>query len=532
MTAEQKKKFVEICTSISPDKPISDSQLKKAYDLWLRYQILNDLYFFGAEVMKWKDAKRGKRKRLQPKLHSWLARLLEQDEDALILIARLHLKSTWVKLRIVQKILQDPNIRIALVSETSNLVEEMLTDIKRMLSHPIIVRLFPDIVPEPGDKYQNWEVSRADRVTTKRDPSKGKVPQEPQVRAFGVGTVVQGMHVDIAFADDIIGPDSVTTANQMQKTEEWWAYFQSVIEIDAPVLMTGTFYHYSDVYNKIIKEKQFKRVYRRPAMENGNLIYSNWFTKADLEKIKKRQGDYIYNCQYMLDPMPQQDRIFPPPQPTHTELPEGEYSWYMAIDPAFTTKKWSDYTGITIGCVDKNDKLWVERSEQVKLSWDPRTEKSAPERIVQLATEYPLTRVGMEAVMFEQLGYIIEAKVTEWENETQTTIPALHNILPIPIPRALAKAQRINLTLGMFIRERRASINDKLQDLLFQMEFFSGEGREKDDLVDSAAMLIYLHDRFAQHYWVDKTIRKTGMSIRDFMRHGTNPSSWEERFVS
>ena len=118
---------------------------KIAFRLFLRHKALTDLFFLGYEILGWKNAKLGKRQRIDPIFHKWLATKIQQAGDKLILVPRLHLKTTWVKLRIIQMLLDNPNIRIGLFSVTTTLVEDELADIKRMFIHPAIMELFPDL---------------------------------------------------------------------------------------------------------------------------------------------------------------------------------------------------------------------------------------------------------------------------------------------------------------------------------------------------------------------------------------------------
>ena len=69
----------------------ADGDPKVAFDYWLRWKILTDLFFFGNEVMGWRYAcsKRNypeenrRRYRVDPDLHRWLAAILQQEENML-----------------------------------------------------------------------------------------------------------------------------------------------------------------------------------------------------------------------------------------------------------------------------------------------------------------------------------------------------------------------------------------------------------------------------------------------------------------
>lgn len=533
MTLKDQKLFAQYLQEI-PDE-------SEAFTAFERHKALTDLYYFGSEIMGWKNASRGRRKRLQPALHKWFADELQKDDDMLALIARLHLKTTWVKLRMLQTILQNPMIRIAFVSETATLVEAGLRDLKTMAASEAVRSLFPEHIPDPGDQkhYPKWDKSTGDELTICRSEflqeTYGRPPAEPQIMAIGVGRTIQGLHFDIAFVDDIIGPKTVTTQDQLRKTEDWWAYFQSIMEIDAPIIMTGTFYHHMDIYNKIIAEKQFDRIFRRPAVEGGKILYSNWFNKKDLEKIRKRQGDYIFNCQYLLNPIPDSQKMFKPPYPTYEHLRPGKYKRYIAIDPkGESTDANTDDCGVAVGAVDERDNVYIEEVIGTKLTYDPKAKFSFSDFLINLVMKYNPLRVGMEMGLLNIIRFIVEAKVTEWENDNQETeaLASLHNIVPIPISRTKSKQQRINLSFGAFIREGRLWIREDCRDLKRQMSVYSGRKSDNDDLLDAVALLFYLHDRFAQHYWIEPAFRDGGPTYRDAFFTRQPEDGWRSQFIS
>lgn len=498
---------------------------KVALDLWLKWKILTDLYFFGTEIMGWKNAKKGRRRRVDPQLHKWLARVLETEDDKLVLIPRLHLKTTWVKLRIVQRILQNPNIRLLLGSTTTRLVEDELKDIKQMFQNPTIMRLFPKIVPPPGKRYMNWERSTSDELTMRRDPALGKPPQEPQIRAVGMGSNITGGHYDEGYFDDPINEDTVKSADLMKGAEDWWAYIQSILEVGAPVCMTGTFYHPNDLYSKLIREGQFKNVFVRRAIENGKPLYASWFTLDDLARIRKRQGDYIFNCQYMLNPLPDEAKMMPTPYPTHSVLPSGrKWRYYIALDPAATTNAWSDESGFAIGAVSDRNELFIEDAFGVKVKGNELIDI-----LIQKHLQYRAEREGVELGLQEHLTSIIQMKTAEWESKSRKSLGM--NIVPIKISRTKSKGERINLSLGAALREGKVSINEKCTALMREMEFFTGQGNEKDNLVDAASMLFMVCPTFAQHYWTDVKTKRNPFGFKELFNHRPK-GSWEKRFAS
>lgn len=498
-----------------------------AFMQYTRWKVLTDLFWFGYEFFGWKNAidpRNKRRKRIDTVFHKWLAAQIQQPGDKLILVPRLHLKSTWVKLDIVRNVLLNPNARIGLFSVASRLVEKELVEIKHMFSRPELRELFPDIVPDPGKEFRGWQKCTANELTLKRDSSDGeKIHQESQITVLGSGARMAGLHMDKAYLDDIVDQDSVKTPELIKKTLEWWGYIQSIMELGAEYTITGTRYGRFDLYSTLMAENQVEHVVVRKAIEDGKVLYSSWFTKKELAKIKRRQGNHIFSCQYLLDPIAQEDKIFPGVQPTYNRLPAGEYTWYMAIDPAPTVEAYSDETGIAIGALDKQGFLWIDRAIGVKKTGGPLCDL-----LIKLAKMYKFHRIGIEYGLQTHLQYILDNKLTENEHLTGERTP--FNCVPIPISRKLSKGDRVNLTLGSFVREGKVHIKDTEIDLIHEMDFFTGRGKEKDNLVDAASMLFYVIEDFNFGYMQRLDLKPKGTFFDIFKDSKTDGYKWRDVF--
>jgi hypothetical protein len=466
-----------------------------AYDFWTRWKIETDLFFFGDQVLGWWEAtdRYGKRHRVDPELHRWLCQVLAIDDDVLILVPRLHLKTTWVKLKIVQLILLDPNTAIGLFSITDKLVQHELKDIARILSTPILRRLWgPHILPEPGNNFKNWERMTATELTVKRDPALGKPPQEPQVFAAGLGTHIVGFHFKRAFMDDIIDDRVVRSPSLMDQAVEWWQYMAPILEVDATTTMTGTPYHYSDLYAKIRRERQFDKIFVRSCREKNaegllKPIYKTWFTEKDLKRMERRMGPYKFQAQFNCNAEPLELKPFPPPLPTYTDLPVDEkgYTYYCLIDPAATVETYSDETAFTIAAVNHVHQVWVTRSFAIKRKGD-----IVADTLIQMHLMYNFKKVDIELGLQEHLRVVIELKERMWETENRRKLGLSGKIEGIPVKK-IKKAQRIMDALGPLVRENKIRIHESCTELLDQMDRFTGRETDKDDLIDSLSMIVY-----------------------------------------
>src|SRR3990167_2775185 len=191
MTRIETTKYKEILAQIK-DEEASMHQ-------WMRWKCLTDLFYLGYEVLGLKDAKDRNtgRKLVDPAFHGWLCGVLGTNEDVMVIVPRRHMKTTWVKIKLIQNILKNPFVRQAMFSSTTALVSQELASIKRMLVAPKLMALFPEDIPDPGKRNMGWERSTAEELTVKRDPSLGSPPQENQIEVYGAGSTVTGKHFDI-----------------------------------------------------------------------------------------------------------------------------------------------------------------------------------------------------------------------------------------------------------------------------------------------------------------------------------------------
>jgi hypothetical protein len=500
---------------------------EKARTLYVRWKILTDLYFFATEVLGWKEVKKGTQNKIDPKFHRWFCNILEKDdgEDRLILVPRYHLKSTFIKLKIIQDVLRDPNTSILLGSRTTTLTKQELLWIRRVFATPILRRLFPDIIPDPGKDFNNWEKATETELTLCRPNADAFIEQGPQIYCAGMGTTITGFHPKKVYLDDIIDDSTISSLIENKKAHDWWVYLQP-IAAEAPITITGTFYHYLDLYNTIIRNGSFgKNVHIRGCKENGKYIWS-YMNDKRFNKMTKEMTPYAISSQMFNKPIPEEDKLFPEPQPLYKNLPPGKYKYYIAVDPAATDNPWSDDTGLVVGAVDEINNLWIVEATGIK-----KNPNAVADFIIQKYLQYKPLRIGIELGLQNSLQYLLEVKRQIYENTNKVRLPIV--VVPVSVSRKKSKVQRISMTLGAFMREGRAKISENCKELLDQMHYFTGRESDKDDLIDAASMLFSTIETFSQFYWFQpQEMRQPawGYSFQELFK--PKIPEWDEKFVS
>lgn len=543
MTSHEKKVYEECLEKakeedfwkLEPFAHLKDMPLEdKGMWLWMRWKATTDLFFLGYEILGWKNARhrKSRKKVIDPGFHRRMAQQMDKEQDSLLLFPREHLKSSWLRLKIVKNILENPFTRNGLWSLTQTLARDMLKHIKGILCEQVLQDLFPEIcVPR-----KEWEQDNADVLTMSRSKFLqefyGDSPNpEAQIEVWGVGSSVTGKRYDAMFYDDILDRETTRSATRMDNTRIWWTSMQPIQSYGAVEKMVGTPYHFHDLYAEIIDEEYFPVVERTPAIVGGKVLYS-YFTKKRLEVLRKRMGDYEFSCNYLLDVRPSSHRMFVPPYPRYSELPE-DCKYYMAIDPASTTNAWSDQTGIAIGCVDRQRPTAVFFVEAFGVKKNP---DELGDFIVDLLIRYKPVRVGIETNLSETLLYLVLAKIREKEEKIGHTIPK--NFHPIRHQNQ-RKADRINNTIAAFVRSEKAYFPedwDKRHPLFVQFDFFNpNTEKNKDDIIDACGMVIQTIEHFSQGHWFgNNPTEKMPVTWEDLINYHNSlnkKSKWDEKIA-
>lgn len=259
--------------------------------------------------------------------------------DSLEEWARDHLKTTIISARQVQKVLNDPERRIALFSATRPLAIKIQNLIKSVLESQIIVECFYDIVYEnPSKDAPKWSEAPEGGLIVKR---KGFYKEA----TFSSWGLIEGMptgdhYTDMVFDDIVVqdqqGPEITA------KVCDNFDMAENIGTRDRQITVVGTPYRHDDALayirgktDPVTGKKLFKHR-KKPATVDGTFNGKSVFL-PEATLAKKRAGKiYFFFCQQLIDPTP---RGFEKLNPDHLILvpkrsvPEGLYK-FMMIDPS------------------------------------------------------------------------------------------------------------------------------------------------------------------------------------------------------
>jgi len=302
----------------------------------------------------------------------------DQPTRRLWLWARGHFKTSLItEAHSIYLILNNPNIRILIVSNTMDIAKTMLKNIKGHLMFNNLFRsLYPEFCPKATEDGK-IEFGTTEHFTV---PNRTKNLKEPTVMCAGVGTNLTGLHFDYMKIDDLVTKDSVSNDTQIKASKDYYASLRQLF--DNPTVpredIIGTIYHFNDLHRDMQKAMEFKKSFIPVAtdMTFKDITFPERFSEQGIRDILNDPtiGPYVFSAQYMLNPINPTEIKFKEEwldsYSTHPDLAE-----YICVDPASTQKKKSDYTVIERWGVDFEGFHYLLEGVRDKLTAAQRIEK-------------------------------------------------------------------------------------------------------------------------------------------------------------
>jgi len=338
--------------------------IKKDLD---RERCKEDLVFLCVEVLGYKD--------LNHEIYGEIAEMYSKKSRlekpyTLTLIPRTCMKSSLITIgSTIQDLINDPNKRILITNASLSNATGFLAEIKGHLEHNEKFRdLFGDMV---GDVWTS------DEITVK---TRTRHTKELSIECGSPEKSKTGNHYDRILADDLVTETNLKTIESKMSI---YKYLQDLFDLlDHPngVLdVIGTRWDLIDLYSMLMdserKHLEDFRVFWKPAhtgiLENaekeGRLNFSWKLHEKELKKLKRNKTSLQYSAQYLNNPIPSEDAPFKPEYFQYYEkLPENLLR-YLAVDPATTQGKKSDYSVILDLGVDNLDNWYIIDAVRDKL---------------------------------------------------------------------------------------------------------------------------------------------------------------------
>jgi len=412
-------------------------------------------------------------------------RLIGSDKlFKLILMPRLTFKSTIVSFAyLIRRIILNPNIRILIASENySNALDYMRKIKKEFEDNEKIKRFYNDYVSKTGWRDDYFTV--AQRTVNEK---------EPTIMCAGVEKTVTGYHYDLIVGDDLVSKNNVTTPDQIKKVIDFYKDFNNLLDRtkgNPEILICGTRWHFSDLYQHIIENEHedFSVLNVGAYKEDGSLRFPNILSEAELNRLRRSQGSYLFSCNYLNNPIDDENASFRKDWikyysmklggklvPQDSEAKEhynlNQCRLYMHIDPATSDRKRGDFTAFIITAISPEDFVYVVYAKREKINL---TQMIA--RIFELYKKFPnIKKILIEMQATQQM---IKFPLFEEQKRRRVYLP----IEEIQQSRMRSKGDRI---IGLVPRFEFGTIFIKPDMVDLEDELLRFPVGQHDDLIDA-----------------------------------------------
>jgi phage terminase large subunit-like protein len=203
--------------------------------------------------------------------------------------------------------------------------------------------------------------------------SRTRQRKEPTIDCSGIGVSKNGMHYDLIIMDDLHSEQNTKSADQIETVKDHYKLMYSLLEPGHPAVVVGTRWNYNDLYQMIIDEEQeeFNFITRSAESIDGQLFYPKRLGRKELNTFRKRQGAYLYSCQYLNNPVDDEAATFKKSMFKHISAQEVEkkkINWYGMVDPSWKGEH-SDYAVIMIGGMDSRGEIYARYIYRAKMTY-------------------------------------------------------------------------------------------------------------------------------------------------------------------
>lgn len=452
-----------------------------------------DLFYLAKEVLGYSDLTEGFHKPITDTLtHYW-------DKWQFHLHPRGHFKSTVITVaETIKDILNNPNETILITNAVLSNSQAFLREIRsHFIQNEKFRNLFPEYCPQKSSEEGNSE-----SFTT---PARSQTwIREATVEISSIDKGVVSRHYSKIIFDDVVNNLNVSTPEQRIKVVNGFKEYLSLLNPGGRLRIVGTRWHYYDLYGYILDEIKKARkagkdspfyMFKTQALmpdSEGNLTvpaFPERFNMKVLDELRAIQGNYIFSCQYMNDPQPEEDKIFSRKDIRFINKPyfdEGtNLFFFSSTDPSVSEGERSDPSVILTIAVNSYKEIFIVNIVRQWVNPDQFIDS-----ILEEAKEYRPLKFGFEAIAFQKtLKFFLEKEKMKRKQYI--------NIVEVKRSSRASKAERIKriqpyLKAGqVFLCADPDNLTEAQEELLEELDTFP-YGRY-DDILDALADAIEIH---------------------------------------
>lgn len=384
---------------------------------------LTDLIYLTQEILYPLNEERKPLGRMHKRVVGFLNTLEERRKlktgkkiIGILLLPREHLKSTLVTISwSIQKVLENPNIRIMLSNEKLANSQKFLDSIKQQFEKNDVLRyVYGDFVPTGDEKWTQ------DEITVSKRTSIGV--KEPTIQCGSLTSSLVSAHFDILIFDDLVSRDNVGTLEQIEKVWQYWTDALSLGTDDSIFIDVGTRWDDDDLHGRLIKlakthpndyEFLIESCYEvdEGLDADGQEIVSikepkqvSWPEGKTIQQFEQIRGpsENDFWALYMNHPTSTLTADFKPEwfQKRYKEedLKSKILRTFLTLDNAPSIRKGTDFIGCIVNSVDSSGNWYLRWVKRYKLQSDALIDE-----ILRLFRLYGIEKGGVEQKSFEDL---------------------------------------------------------------------------------------------------------------------------------
>lgn len=263
------------------------------------------------------------------------------------------------------------NLRIMIDSEVLGNAKKYLFAIKDLIDNNQMLRLI--CTDEQGNYLLEGNLKIAGGWTDEQIIMKHRTKmglKEPSIYCAGVDNAQTGMHPDVILMDDLVSERNVGTSGQIEKVKDHYRFSLSLLEPGGLQVVIGTRYHMADLYGDLLEIDTFETMIRPAITDEGDLYFPARLTREFLDSMRKEQGSYIFNCQYLLNPIDDSNAVFKKEHIQYYDKLPPIVERHILIDLAISQKETADYTVIMCVGVTADKKIYVIEYTRDRLTPD------------------------------------------------------------------------------------------------------------------------------------------------------------------
>lgn len=476
----------------------------EAIRLVLRERCFKDFWFFQCRVY-------GNADTVTPFHMEWAERWQKrcQQRFSIWLLPRSHLKTSMMtEAGVLWKLsCLDHDRRHLIINAKLDNAVDILANIRSCVESNDIYRwlypeMCPDLAPKSIQARCKWLTHRLDFPCSKYAGRK-----EGNIEVMSVTASLVSKHYDEMHFDDPVNDENTTTKEYRDKVDRWYRNsLQLRHDANSIVDITGTRWHFDDLYSRRLREEYQRRkrqqergekvkprywIYHRQVVEKIEVggetiagyedvapIWPERFNKEAIEEIKEENGSYIFSCQYMNNPLPEEDAVFKYSDISvvdEYDIPEGVVN-FISCDIAVEDTELGDWWVITVGSFDSMGVMYVREIVRDKL-----LTSSFLAHVAALTKKWKPVKVSVETTAFQKT---LLKTYRAWSTKEG------HNIPWVEVERGRSSKRKRILSLQPRVERGDFCVEEGIKNLDWLIDEMTTYPRSThDDILDTLADL-------------------------------------------